>query len=147
MGVRSGFDTNRTPQSTTATDPMGFDSSTHRFPQATAGEERNPNESLEGRHMEHLEVNTAPAIETIVSAATAFIRAGGPDGDGCIVTVWDLFEELRNQFGEHFRLSPEQEKLLELLDAVVAKRDVELISSDGIEFGWAGGHTIARSND
>jgi hypothetical protein len=92
--------------------------------------------------MEHHEMSTTPTGQAIISTAIEFIRVGGQDGDGCIVSVSELFEELEDKFGDQFRLSPEQLKLLDLVESVAADPRVALLSFDGIHFGWAGENNI-----
>jgi hypothetical protein len=88
--------------------------------------------------MENREITTTPTDEEFISAALDFIRVGGPDRDGCIVSIGELLEEWEKKFGDHFRLSPEQWKLLGLIDWVAAEPRVDLIGFDGIGFGWRG---------
>jgi hypothetical protein len=51
-----------------------------------------------------------------------------------------LFEQrvYNRLFGDQFRLSPEQLRLLDMIDSVAADPRVDLVKFDGIEFGWMG---------
>jgi hypothetical protein len=88
--------------------------------------------------MEHPEMSTTPIGQEVISAAIEFIRLGGPDRDGSIVSISELFEELEDKFGDQFRVSPEQLRLLDMIDSVAADPRVDLVKFDGIEFGWMG---------
>ncbi len=88
--------------------------------------------------MENPEISTAPTDEELTSAALECIRVGGPGRDGCIVSIFELLEELEAKFADQFRVSPGQRKLLNLIDSVAADPRVDLVKSYGIEFGWIG---------
>ena len=79
--------------------------------------------------------------EEVRSTAFNFIKAGGSDGDGCIVTAGGIFDYLEEKFGEQLRVSEESRDVLDFVATLARHSDVELLGWDGIEFGWRGGTT------
>jgi hypothetical protein len=74
--------------------------------------------------MEHTQTNATRQGEEVISTAIGFVTVVGPDMDGFIVSISELAEGVEDKFGQQFRLSRDQLKLL-------ASRP-ELFSAGGI---------------
>jgi hypothetical protein len=56
---------------------------------------------------------------------------------GCIVSIWELLEELRGKFGDRLPVSPDNYGVLDLTETLLADPHVDQVPSAGsIEFAW-----------
>jgi hypothetical protein len=71
----------------------------------------------------------------LVAAAREFIRS---EGDGCIVSIDQLLDELSGKFGDRFPVSPDTYEVLDLIETLWADPHVDQVSHSGlIEFAWS----------
>jgi hypothetical protein len=68
-----------------------------------------------------------------VAAAREFIRGEG----GCVVGIWQLFDELTDKFGDRFRVSPDVYKVLDLIETLWADPHVDQVPHGSIDFAWS----------
>ena len=70
----------------------------------------------------------------LVAAAREFIRREG----GCVVSIWQLLDELGDKFGDRFVLSPNTYEVLDLIETLWADQHVDQVPDTGsIEFAWS----------
>ncbi|MGZ4524858.1 MAG: hypothetical protein ACXVX7_00075 [Mycobacterium sp.] len=68
----------------------------------------------------------------VVAAAREFIRS-----EGAVVSICELLDELRNEFGDRFSVSPDTYRVLDLIETVWADPHVDQAPNTGhIEFAW-----------
>lgn len=70
----------------------------------------------------------------VVAAAREIIRG---EGDGCVVSIGDLLDELSDKFGDRFPVSPDTYNVLNLIGTLWADPHVDQVPHTGwIEFAW-----------
>lgn len=74
-------------------------------------------------------------VDDLVAAAREVIRS---EGDGCIVGIGQLLDELSDKFGDRFHVSPETHIVLDLIGHLWADPHVDQVPNTGwIEFAWS----------
>ncbi|AGB26288.1 hypothetical protein Mycsm_06129 [Mycobacterium sp. JS623] len=68
-----------------------------------------------------------------VAAAREFIRGEG----GCVVGIWPLLDELIDNCGDRFRVSPDGYKVLDLIETLWADPHVDQVPHGSIDFAWS----------
>jgi hypothetical protein len=74
--------------------------------------------------------------DDLVAAARELIRS---EGDGCVVSIWELLDELSDKFGDRFGVSPDTDDVLRLIETLWADPEIHQVPDGWIEFGWNGG--------
>ena len=70
----------------------------------------------------------------VVAAAREFIRR---EGEGCVVSIGQLLDELSDKFGDRFPASPDLYKLVDLIEVLWADPHVDQVPHTGcVEFAW-----------
>jgi hypothetical protein len=70
----------------------------------------------------------------LVAAARELIRN---EGDGCIVSIRHLLDELSDRFGDWLNVSPDMYKVLDLIETLWDDPHVDQVPNTGwIEFAW-----------
>jgi hypothetical protein len=72
-------------------------------------------------------------FDDLVAAASEFIRR---DGDGHVVSISELLDELSHKFGERFPVSPDMEKLVDLIVTLWEDPHIDQPRRGWIEFAW-----------
>lgn len=72
-------------------------------------------------------------INDIVGAATDIIRQ---QGDFVAVSIWQLFDELSEDYGEVFRATPEIERVLAVAQQLWADPHMVQVDQGFVEFAW-----------
>ena len=69
----------------------------------------------------------------LVVAAREFIRGEG----GCVVSIWQMLDELSDKFGNRLPVSPNIYRALDLLETLWADSHVNQVpNTEAIEFAW-----------
>jgi hypothetical protein len=66
----------------------------------------------------------------LVVAAREVIRSEG----GCVVSIWQLLDELSDLFGNRFVVSPDTYKVLDLIETLWDDPHIDQVPGGGIEF-------------
>jgi hypothetical protein len=72
----------------------------------------------------------------LVAAAREFIRS---ESDGCVISIWQLLDELSDKFGDRFPLSPDTYVVLDLMQTLWTDPHVDQVpfrDAESIEFAW-----------
>jgi hypothetical protein len=77
--------------------------------------------------------NDYVATPDLVAAAREFIRREG----GCVVSIWQLLDEMTDKFCDRFRVSPDVYKMLDLIETLWADPHVDQVPHGSIEFAWS----------
>ena len=73
-------------------------------------------------------------VPEVVAAAREFIRR---EGEGCVVSIGQLLDELSDKFGDRFPASPDLYKLVDLIEVLWADPHVDQVPHTGcVEFAW-----------
>jgi hypothetical protein len=78
--------------------------------------------------------NHVAAPDDVVAAAREFIRG---EGD-CVVSIWQLLDELTDKFGDRFPVSPDTYKALDLIETLWADPHVDQVPHGCIDFACKG---------
>ena len=77
---------------------------------------------------------TIPSDGDLVAASREFMRS---EGDGCVVDIWKLLDDLSDKFGDRFNVSPDVEKVLHLIQTLWDDPHVDQVPDTGrIDFAW-----------
>jgi hypothetical protein len=68
----------------------------------------------------------------VVAAARDLIRG---EGDGCVVSIWHLLDELSGKFGDRFHVSPDVYMVLDLIETLWADPHVNQVPDTGLVGG------------
>jgi hypothetical protein len=77
--------------------------------------------------------NDAVALPDHVETKRERVRR---EGNACIVSVWQLLDDLNDQFGDRFLMSDETKNVLELIERVWEDRHIDQPGAPFIEFAW-----------
>jgi hypothetical protein len=68
-----------------------------------------------------------------LAAAREFVHSQG----GCVVSIWELLDELSGKFGDPFPVSPDTYEVLELIETLWADPHIDQVpGTRSIEFAW-----------
>lgn len=74
------------------------------------------------------------AAPEVLAAARQIVHNAG---HACIVSIWQLLDELTNHVGTQFKVTPEMHQLLDLIEALWADPHVDQVPATGeVEFAW-----------
>jgi hypothetical protein len=74
------------------------------------------------------------APDDVVAAAREFIRG---EGEACVVSISQLLDELSDELGDRFPVSPDTYEVLDLIETLWADQHVDQVPETGsIEFAW-----------
>lgn len=71
--------------------------------------------------------------DDVVAAARELIR---DEGDACVIDLYDLLDELGDKFGDRFPVSPDTNKVLQLILTLWDDPHIDNPGIGGIEFAW-----------
>ena len=73
-------------------------------------------------------------LEDLVAAARESLRR---EGDGCVLFIHQLLDELSDKFGDRFHVTPDVYKVLELIETLWADPHIDQVpDTESIEFAW-----------
>jgi hypothetical protein len=109
---------------------LGFPNITH--PMGPTGNNSQANTDSKENKMS-VTPNDHVVPDDVVAAAREFIRS---EGDGCVVPISELLDELSDKFGDRFRASPDMHKLLDLIETLWEDPHIDQPQAGWIEFAW-----------